>query len=249
MKIRFGDRLLIAVSGMLLLLLSVASLLVLFGVLKLGGVIDVFVSTLPFWGKLIGTFVLLLIGAIGVHGIMVLFHRSRERKFVSQENENGNVSISINALEIMARKCVENCKDIKTKRVEVSREGEGVAVNVSVLVPSGINIPQLISALQMQIRKYVSSCSGIPVESVSVQVETDPSQKGYVPALMAPKVTEQNDNAIVIENKPPEASVEPFEQSAPEEQTEPATVAQEESALEDGLESELPIASEENLPE
>lgn len=169
MKLRMGDRIVSAVLGLLVTLLGVGVILYLVLIAPGGGL----GLTAPTgWQRWVVMGVCALLALLGLRGISVLF-RHKERGFVLQRMEYGDMSISMKALENMVRRCVEGHEALKLGSIHISRVRDGVSVDLRITLMGGTNIPLTVNALQKQIKQYITSCSGIDVREVRVQVETD----------------------------------------------------------------------------
>lgn len=169
MKLRVGDRIVSAVLGLLTALLGAGVILYLLLIQPQGGLSLAAPTGWQRW-VLIGVCALLIL--LGLRGISVLFRR-RDRGFVLQRMEYGDMSISMKALENMIRRCVEGHETLKLGSTRISRVREGISVDLRITLMGGTNIPLTVNALQKQIKQYITSCSGIDVREVRVQVETD----------------------------------------------------------------------------
>lgn len=225
MKLRVMDRLLAGLSGLILIVAGAASLLCTLGVLKSipGG--D-FLAGLTGWMRWTAIGVSIVLVLLGVYGLSVLFRRRRDKGFVLQRTEYGDMSISMKAMENMVRKCVDTHEELTVNSTRIYRVRDGVQVDVRITLPSGANIPLTVNALQRQIKQYITSCSGVDVTKVRVKVETDIAKLAApvpMPALETPVVPETEKQAeaaaeIVRHQEEPESYAEPVQEEAqPEE--------------------------------
>jgi len=104
---------------------------------------------------------------------LLLFRRTREKGFIIQHSEYGDMSISMNALESMVQKCVASHQELTVNATHIQHAREGIVVDIKITLPGGVNIPLTVNALQKQIKQYITSCSGVDVHKVRVMVETD----------------------------------------------------------------------------
>ncbi len=115
----------------------------------------------------------LLFVAIGLYCVCELFRRNRQKGFIIQHAEHGDMSISMSALENMVKKCVQTHNELTAGNMHITRLKDGVSVSMNVTLNGGANIPLTVSALQKQIKQYITSCSGVDVKEVRVMVETN----------------------------------------------------------------------------
>lgn len=219
-KLRFWDRVLSAVMGILCILAAAAIVLHVAGWLPLQQIKDVVASLtggLQAWMRwaIFGVAMLLLV-LLGLHGIGLLFRRRKDKGFVTQHTEYGDMNISIKALENMVKKCVDAHSELTANSTRIYLVRGGVSMDMKITLASGVNIPLTVNALQKQIKQYITSCSGVDVHEVRVKVETDTVK--LLPPPSAPVV----EPTPVEEIKRVECPAEP----APQHKEEPAQFVQ-----------------------
>jgi len=173
MKIRIWDRLLSAAAGMLIALAAVGLFVYGTGIFPFKLDLSVLEGGMAVWQRAVIIAVSLVLLLLGLHGISLLFRRKKDKSFVIQQTEYGDMSISMKALENMVRKCVDAHSELKAEYTRISHSRTGVKVDIKITLLSGVNIPLAVNALQKQIKQYITSCSGVDVQEVRVMVETD----------------------------------------------------------------------------
>jgi Uncharacterized protein conserved in bacteria len=173
MKQRFLDKLMISLCGLMLFAVSMLIFLWSFGFtptawsavipdIKLSLPVHILVAAIAF--------VLML---LGMYCFLFLFRNNNGKKgFVLQKTDNGQLSISIRAMENLVAKCIDQHEEIKIVSSGISNTRDGVVVNLRIGLANGVSIPLAVNALQKQIKQYIQACSGIEVKEVRVQVET-----------------------------------------------------------------------------
>ncbi len=171
MRFRVVDRMLAALSGLLICALGI-----LLGLYGAGVLPEVDLSFMqgPFtvWQRAIIIAAAFLLFLLGVHGLWMLFRRRADKGFIVQRTDMGDMCISMSALKSMVRKCVDQHQEISVKKTHIHRLRNGVIVDLKILLANGINIPLTVNVLQKQIKQYITSCSGVDVHEVRVQVDT-----------------------------------------------------------------------------
>ena len=184
MKMTLWDRVLSAISGALIVAAGICLLDLGLGVSLLG---TPWAGDFPVWWHRALVFIgALLLIALGVHGILMLFRRGREKGFIIQHSEYGDMSISMNALESMVQKCVASHQELTVNATRIQHAREGIIVDIKITLLGGVNIPLTVNALQKQIKQYITSCSGVDVHKVRVMVETDARSASEADAQPAP---------------------------------------------------------------
>lgn len=108
----------------------------------------------------------------------------RRRDFVTQKVENGELRISIKAIENLVQKCVDMHEEIKLRNMRIYNNRRGVAIDLYISLANNISIPLAVQSLQKQIKQYLLASSGIDVQDVRVSVETTKSEAGDSPYLV-----------------------------------------------------------------
>ena len=217
MKIRILDRILVAFAG-LLMLASCAALAaqLFFGKDVIGWAAKVLANEqYRIW--LIIAMALLVI--LACYCILMLFrHRGHRDKFVMQKTENGELSISLKAMENMVQKCLDPHKELTVQGVRLENQKGGLLIRIRGTAAGGVSIPLTVDALQQQIKQYVTACSGVEVKDIRVQIESSgPDAKESLFAIEAPTARALPGGSNAKEEKPNETKEE-----------EPAQMTQEE---------------------
>ena len=186
MKIRILDRILVAIAGLLVLAGCAALTAQLFFGKDVVGKVGWFLNEPKYRIWFIIALVVLIV--LGVYCILILFrHRSRHDKFVMQKTENGELSISLKAMESMVQKCLDPHKELNVQSVRLENQKGGLLIRIRGTVAGGVSIPLTVDALQQQIKQYVTACSGIEVKDIRVQIESSgPEAKESLYAIEPP---------------------------------------------------------------
>lgn len=96
----------------------------------------------------------------------------RKQDFVTQQIENGELRISITAIENLVQKCIDVHPEIHVVSMHVRNGREGVVIDLRIAMANNISIPLAVASLQKQIRQYLAASSGIDIKEVLVSVET-----------------------------------------------------------------------------
>ncbi len=222
-KVRFWDRLLTALAGLLLFITGLVFFLWAFR-----GIPADWLSALTV--KEIGRlpiFVALGVGALmallGVHNISLLFRRRGKKGFVVQKTEHGELSISIHAMENLVQKCVDRHEELTVVSNRIENTRDGVVVDLRIGLANGVSIPLVVSTLQKQIKQYITSCSGIDVKEVKVEVETASIKAEKSPYTVPDTLFQTTPKAAPVETPPAARPVPPVERPVqPVERTERA---------------------------
>lgn len=243
MRNKFWNRVLVALSGLFIfaagVLLFLVSFLSLFSIsLSLGGTeLSQLLNGLAMWQKILLMLGGVAVAALGLHDLSIPFPSRRERGFIMQHTELGDMSISMNALDTMVRHCVDQHKELTVKSTRISRVKSGIVVEIRIMLAAGVNIPLTVNALQKQVKQYIMSCSGVEVYEVKVLVETgipNGKTRHSKELVLEPQAASQPVKAGPVKEPAQTAEPEPIAEPVPEpemtaEEEAPAVTAEEET--------------------
>ncbi|MBQ3706260.1 MAG: alkaline shock response membrane anchor protein AmaP [Clostridia bacterium] len=234
MRLRIADRILVCVAGILLLACFAGIVAqMFFGADLIGLATRLFTSeSIQAKAILIGAALILLL--LGIYCVLVLFrHRKRKDKFILQKNEGGELAISINALENMVQKCLDQHPELDVQKLYMENRKDGLLIRIRGGAAGGISIPLTVETLQKKIRQYVTACSGVEVKGIRVQIESSGEDAKDAPFAIAAPASKP---LLGEKEEPPKPAVKPEEvrpavyepvSEAPAVSAAPAPVAQE----------------------
>ena len=172
MRIRVLDRVLVAIAGLLLIVICVGVIGQVFFGKDVAGTVVKWITPESTAAKiLVGICAAILLG-LGVYCLLILFrHRSKKDKFILQKLESGDLAISLNTLESMVQKCLDQHDEIETENILLENQRDGLLIRIRGTVAGGISIPLTVDTLQKQVKQYVTACSGVEVKGIRIQIE------------------------------------------------------------------------------
>ena len=173
MRFRVIDRMVSALSGLLVLCAGIGLFVFGIGILPFRLDLSFLDRSFVLWQRAVMVVAALALCYAGLRGISLLFRSSKEKGFVLQHTEYGDLSISMSAMENMVKKCVDAHNELKVSNTRIHHARDGVIIAMRISLANGVNIPLTVSALQKQIKQYITSCSGVDVKEVRVMVETN----------------------------------------------------------------------------
>lgn len=180
MKFKLWNRLLAALSGLILFALGACLVLLAIGFVPVTVKAAANLTTaLVLWQRVVMALAGALLCLLGFHDMWMLFRPRGEKGFIMQRTELGDMSISMNALETMVHKCVDQHRELNVRSTRIFRVKNGIVVEIRIVLATGVNIPLTVSALQKQIKQYIAACSGVEVYEVKVLVETNVVKQGH----------------------------------------------------------------------
>lgn len=132
-----------------------------------------------FWG---GGILLL---AFGVY-LIGLPHSYRRKKndFIVQQTADGEMRISVSAIDGLVRKVMEPRSEMILKSMDIENHKDNVLIDLKVAVAKNISIPLAVAALQRDVKQYLLSSTGADVREVKVSVDTSDEVVTESPYMM-----------------------------------------------------------------
>ena len=210
MRIRIADRILVALAGVLLTAACAGLVAQVFFGQDVVGLISRMLQPETTTGKVIAGACAALLLLVGLYCMLVLFrHRKRKDKFILQKLESGDLAISLNTLESMVVKCIDQHSEIKAENIHLENQRDGLLIRIRGTVASGISIPLTVDTLQKQIKQYVTACSGVEVKGIRIQIESSGEEAKDAPFAIAPPTSN-----LLTKGDTPEETAQ--EKAAPE---------------------------------
>ena len=172
MKRSLTDRVLTGLAGLILFIMGIGLFVYGVGIFPFELNLAFFQGPFSFWQHLLMVAVALVFLLLGARGVSDIFHSGKEKGFILQRTEYGDLNISMNAMENMVKKVVDMNDELRVTHTKISHTRDGVIVSIRIMLENGVNIPMVVSALQRQTKQYITSCSGVDVKEVRVFVDT-----------------------------------------------------------------------------
>ena len=173
MKIRFWDRVILFCGA---LLTVAAGILLMVAGLQFAGWFGAAMTAGWRVVCIVGGVLLIALGAY-----LFLLPKSlggSKHDFIVQQTDNGELRISVKAIENLVQKCVDMHEEISMDSMAIHNVREGVSVDLRISLANNISIPLAVASLQKQIKQYLAASSGIEVKEVRVSVETTDGEAG-----------------------------------------------------------------------
>ena len=173
MKLRKGDRVLIAIAG--LLVLALGGWIVAEGIFRvpLTAAVGLVLAANSLLIHIVLAAASVLLLALGLWCLCALVRRSTvNRGFVAQKTDDGTTEISVKAMEALVRTCTALHPEMQVDAIGIDGEKDTVEVDVRVALASGVSVPLAVNALQKQISQYIGECTGVEVRDVRVRVDS-----------------------------------------------------------------------------
>lgn len=250
MTLRWWDKILIALSGLVLIALGVCVILAAGGVIELPAAIafDTWLGTGWQWMP-----VVFLAGALMIiWGLVLLirpFRRSgdaRGKYYTLQSEPDGNVRISVSAIDHLVRRCIDAYGQVATAKVKIGGQEDAMTITLHLTLTGDVQIPSLIEELRDDIKRSLQHSAGVTVQSVQVYVDATKDDRQDGAKLLTGTVADSRDavsdpiNTVVFSKTPVVVTDDPAPDDAPAGRPEP-TVAELKKEIDLGPEEPLPV--------
>ena len=187
MKIRILDRILVALSGLVLVGVCAGIVAQVFFGKNVAGYISRILSVGTTTGRIVSGVIAAALLIVGIYCLLMMFrHRRRKDKFILQKLESGDLAISLKTLETMVQKCMDQHSEIKTDSIHLENQRDGLLVRIRGTVAGGVSIPLTADTLQKQVKQYVTACSGVEVKGIRIQIESSGAEAKDAPFAIEP---------------------------------------------------------------
>lgn len=170
MKLKLSHRLLLYIGALMLLAFGAAAILAL-----------VFYRQVVFSAEGQSFFTLTRLLLMAAALLLVLFgafclslpHRMKlgKAEFITQKTANGEMRISMQAIESIISKSLTEHKEVKLQQLRVANTRSGLEVDVGASIAGNINMPLAVSAIQQHVRKQLQATTGVEAREVRVTIE------------------------------------------------------------------------------
>ncbi len=229
MKIRIADRIITGLTGVLLLAACAGLVAQSFFQVDVIGFAQKILTTEKTWGKVLIAVAALALLLLGFRCLAILVrHRRKNDRFIMQKTDNGELAISLKALDNMVQKCLEQHPELSVQDVNLESRKDGLLVRIQGITAGGISIPLTVEALQKQIIQYVTACSGVEVKGIRVMIESTGPDLEDAPFSIAAPVSQSLLSSGEKKEEPAEAPETPV--PAAEAEAQPAETEEKQPA-------------------
>lgn len=119
------------------------------------------------WSLFFGLFFLVIASAF----IFLSLQALRKERYIAFENPNGEVTISVKAVEDFIYRITKDFVEIKEIHPSIASKNDGVSIGIQAVLWSGANIPEVTERIQTEVKKQVQTILGIEnIANVEIKV-------------------------------------------------------------------------------
>lgn len=174
MQLRWYDRILVALGGLVLVALGVGVILAAGGVITLPEPLafDSWLGTGWQWMPLIFLAGALIV-AWGLWLVIRPFRRADKsgRYYVLKDTEGGDVRISVSAIENLVNRRLGAYEPILGSRIKIGGREDAMQITLRLTLRTDVQIPNLIDEVRDDIKQSIQHSAGVDVSGVKVFVE------------------------------------------------------------------------------
>jgi len=226
MKMNFFERLLLALTGLLGVLVAAA-----LGVVAYAGnqlQIRLGDYTLTMYNH--GVLAVLLVGVIalivllwGLKLLALAFKREPriDRSSVSvQHTEDGSVRISVAAMDTLVKQAIAHDEGVVDVKTSIINHEDSISVSIDMTLASDVHIPNVTMMMQRSIKNFIEEFSGIAVREVTIMVskiiEVTPQPPLHLNKPEPAKALKESPLPVLEQQLSPEPEAEPEPEPQPE---------------------------------
>lgn len=220
---KFIDRLIFIIVGILFVALAAGCVLLAVNFISISDIIAIIgkirINIVEQAILFVAAAVLLIVG------LKIVFARPKKIKIAAytiRKSEDGDVAVSLKAIENTIKLAVAHYKDIKDVKLRVTANDAGVSISAKLAIPTGVVLPELLDSFKAYLKDFVETHTGAPVSKIRfIATEykpVDPDNERKKMAAKAAKAAKEsapkkqadayaNTHATVI----PKAEVEPVD--------------------------------------
>lgn len=181
MKLRWYDRILVALSGLVLVGFGVCVILAAGGVITLPEAIafDTWLGDGWQWMPLVFLAGVLII-FWGLWIFIRCFRRGddpRGKYYLLKNEEDGDVKISVNAIDHLVHKCIDAYGQVVSAKVKIGGHEDAMEITLHMVLRSDVRIPSLVEEVRADIKRSLEQSAGVIVASVQVYVDATKDDK------------------------------------------------------------------------
>jgi uncharacterized alkaline shock family protein YloU len=191
MTLKWYDRALIALSGLVLVALGVLAALLGSGLLSAEAFgLDIWLGTGWQWLPIFCVVGVLLV-AWGLRLIWRQLMPVRGGAYYSlgDASDTGGVQIAVQALDHLVRKSLDTHPEILASHIRVGGQEDDMQITLRLTLRTGVRIPLLVEQVRREIKAYVEECAGVTVRQIEIIVESTRDARGGAKAV-PPETTE-----------------------------------------------------------
>ncbi len=98
--------------------------------------------------------------------------KSSMPRSVMLQSEEGEVRVSLNAIDILVRQSASQVKGVKEIKTSFFDLEDGLGVQIRAAVTAEHSIPELSTQVQKEVKEHVMNIAGVSIDEVRVLIET-----------------------------------------------------------------------------
>lgn len=161
---KFIDRLIFIIVGIFLVAIAAGCVLLAVNFISTSEIIA-FIGRIRI--DIVAQAILFVIAAaLLILGLKVIFARPKKIKIAAytiRKSDDGDVSVSLKAIENTIKLAVAHYKEIKDIKLRVTANDAGISISARLAIPTGVILPELLDNFKAYLKEFVETHTGAPV--------------------------------------------------------------------------------------
>lgn len=171
MKFKIGDRILLTILVLIVMLFSLGLLAASIGIIPEEDIGSIFSVAVSGSSAIIMTVIAVILFIAGLRLLVACLIPPKSQSTILASTELGVIRVSVTTLDTLTQKAVHSFQEVKNVKSVVLPDADGARVQLKITVLPDVSMPELTRTIQSSVKEYVESLSGIYVKEVQVYIE------------------------------------------------------------------------------
>jgi uncharacterized alkaline shock family protein YloU len=179
MTLKWYDRALIALGGLVLMALGVLLALAGSGLMGQAWDLDIWLGDSWQWMPVLcAAGALLVLWGLRLIWRQLFTARGGAYYRIGGMGEAGGVQIAVQALDHLVRKSLDTHPEILASHIRVGGQEDAMQITLRLTLRTGVRIPALVEQVRREIKAYVEDCAGVTVQQIEIIVASTKDARG-----------------------------------------------------------------------
>ncbi|NLB42472.1 MAG: alkaline shock response membrane anchor protein AmaP [Clostridiales bacterium] len=171
MKLKIGDRILLIILVLILMLFSLGLLAMVIGIIPASNVGSIISEANRGMSAIVTVTIAVILFIVGLRLLVASLIPPKQLSTILAITELGVVRVSVATLDTLTQKAVHSFQEVKEVKSVVLPDADGARIQLKITILPDVVMPELTQSIQTKVKEYVESLSGINVKEVQVYIE------------------------------------------------------------------------------
>ncbi len=171
MKLKIGDRILLIILVLIIMLFSLGLLAIAIGIIPANSISSFISEANHGMTAIVTAAIAVILFVVGLRLLVASLIPPKALSTILATNELGVVRVSVATLDTLTQKAVQNFQEVKEVKSLVLPDADGARIQLKITVLPDVPMPELTQSIQTKVKEYIESLSGINVKAVQVYIE------------------------------------------------------------------------------